>query len=208
MDRRVLKTRSAIRNAYVSLLMEKKSMKMTVTELAKKANIDRKTFYLHYETTDDVMRDYNKQLIQNLLVLLEKQDFFNQNFNTVSLYSALNRIISDNLEFFRHIARMDYYDSFWEQSKEALTVGICNMYKEKVLVSEDVMKLYSRFVLSGTLEIYREWLKGNLSFSLEELGRFTSEVSFRGFAPALKSGHENHSETEGELQHELQNDNF
>ena len=188
MDRRVQKTRAAIQKAYLELLMEKKSMKMTITELARKANIDRKTFYLHYDTTDDVLRDYTQQLISRLLSLLERQDFFNQNFNTVSLYSAMNQIISDNLAFFQHIANMDYYGSFWEQSKEALTLGICNMYKNKVLVSEDVMKLYSRFVLTGTLETYREWLKGNLSFSIEELGMLTSEVSFRGFAPALKSG--------------------
>jgi len=190
MDRRVQKTRSAIQQAYLSLLMEKKSMKMTVTELAKRADIDRKTFYLHYDTTDDVMRDYNKQLISRLLTVLNQQDFFNQTFNTVSLYSALNQIISENLEFFKHIASVDYYDSFWEQSKEALTAGICSMYREKVVVNEDVMHLYSRFALAGTLEIYREWLKGNLPFSMEELGRLTSEVSFRGFSPALKSGKE------------------
>ncbi|MBR1529028.1 MAG: TetR/AcrR family transcriptional regulator [Oscillospiraceae bacterium] len=188
MDRRVQKTRSAIQQAYLSLLMEKKSMKMTVTELARRANIDRKTFYLHYDTTDDVMRDYNKQLITRLLTLLNQQDFFNQTFNTVSLYSALNQIISENLEFFKHIASVDYYDSFWEQSKEALTAGICSMYREKIVVNEDVMHLYSRFALAGTLEIYREWLKGNLPFSMEELGRLTSEVAFRGFSPALKSG--------------------
>ena len=134
------------------------------------------------------MRDYNKQLITRLLTLLNQQDFFNQTFNTVSLYSALNQIISENLEFFKHIASVDYYDSFWEQSKEALTAGICSMYREKIVVNEDVMHLYSRFALAGTLEIYREWLKGNLPFSMEELGRLTSEVAFRGFSPALKSG--------------------
>ena len=194
MDRRVQKTRTAIQQAYLALLMEKKSMKMTVTELAERANIDRKTFYLHYDTTDDVMREYNKQLISRLLTLLDKQDFFNQSFNIVHLYSALNQIISENLEFFRHIASIDYHDSFWEQSKEALTAGICSMYQEKVLVAEDVLQLYSRFVLAGTLEIYREWLKGNMSFSLEELGQFTSEVAFRGVSPSLK--------TENELQEE------
>ena len=171
-------------------------MKMTVTELARRANIDRKTFYLHYDTTDDVMRDYNKQLIERLLSLLEQQDFFNQTFNTVSLYSALNQIISENIEFFKHSANMDYYDSFWEQSKEALTAGICRMYKEKVVVSESVLCLYSRFVLAGTLEIYREWLKGNLPFSMTELGLITSEVSFRGFAPALKNKKDSEQEQE------------
>ncbi len=188
MDRRVQKTRTAIQNAYISLLMEKNNGRITVTELAKRANIDRKTFYLHYETIDDVMRDYSRQLIDKLLMLLNQQDFFSQNFNTVSLYSAMNQIISENLEFFRHIAAMNYYDSFWQQSREALVTTVSDMYKDKVIVSENTLNLYSRFVLSGTLEIYREWLRGKLPFSLDELGRLTSEVAFRGFSPSLKSG--------------------
>ena len=188
MDKRVQKTRAAIQNAYISLVMEKKSIRITVTELARRANIDRKTFYLHYDTTDDVMRDYNQQIINKLLNILNEQDFFTQNFNTVSLYSALNQVISEYIDCFRHIAVMSYYDLFWEQSKEALAVTVSEMYKDKVIIPKEALNLYSRFVLTGTLETYREWLKGKLPFSLDELGRLTSEVAFRGFSPVLKSG--------------------
>lgn len=186
MDRRVQKTRAAIQEAYISLLMEKKSMKMTITELAKKANIDRKTFYLHYDTTDDVMRDYNKQLINRLLYLLEQQGFFDENCNITNLYSAMNQVIAEHLDFFRHIANMDCKGFFWEQSKDILAMTILDMYKDKVSVSEEVLYLYGKFILTGTMEIYLEWLKGKLQISMEELGKLTSETAFRVLSPILK----------------------
>jgi hypothetical protein len=49
MDRRVKKTKAAVQEAYFSLVMEKDTPKITITELTKQADIDRKTFYLLLE---------------------------------------------------------------------------------------------------------------------------------------------------------------
>ena len=68
MDKRVSKTRDAIIDAYLELIYEKKDQKITISELAHRANIARKTFYLHYETLEDIMRDaaHRKILFQPL----------------------------------------------------------------------------------------------------------------------------------------------
>ena len=57
MDKRISKTRDAIIDAYLELIFEKKEQKITISELAQRANIARKTFYLHYESLEDIMRD-------------------------------------------------------------------------------------------------------------------------------------------------------
>ena len=44
-DRRVLKTRQAIEEALASLILKTDYDKITVSALAKEANINRKTFY-------------------------------------------------------------------------------------------------------------------------------------------------------------------
>ena len=51
-DRRVLKTRAAIKAALDKLVKEQGMDKLTVSALAREANIDRKTFYLHYDSID------------------------------------------------------------------------------------------------------------------------------------------------------------
>ena len=50
-DRRVLKTKRAIYNAFVELLSEKEINHITITDISKKADINRKTFYNYYSNT-------------------------------------------------------------------------------------------------------------------------------------------------------------
>ena len=186
MDKRKQNTRSRIRSAYLDLLTECPNKRMTVTALAKKANIDRKTFYLHYETLDNVMMDCSQQIINHLVELLEMQNFFEQTFNAMVFYQSLGKVVRENMAFFQYVATLPNMDFFWEQSKNTLSENITQMCVDKVIVNPDVLYVYVRFLLAGMQEVYREWLRGNLRFSLEELGRISSDISFEGFCTILK----------------------
>lgn len=52
MDRRVKRTRTAVFNAMIALMVEKETDKITVLELCKKADINKSTFYLHFKSMD------------------------------------------------------------------------------------------------------------------------------------------------------------
>ena len=47
-DRRVVRTRKAIREAFFKLMENQDYHKITIASVAREADIDRKTFYLHY----------------------------------------------------------------------------------------------------------------------------------------------------------------
>ena len=53
-DKRVVKTRRAIREALITLLRDRKMEDITVVLLAETAQVNRKTFYAHYEKVEDV----------------------------------------------------------------------------------------------------------------------------------------------------------
>ena len=57
MDRRVRRTRTLIKQAFVELLKEKKLSSITITEITRRADIDRRTFYLHYSGMEDIITD-------------------------------------------------------------------------------------------------------------------------------------------------------
>lgn len=56
MDRRIKRTRSAVFNAVLDLIIEKDAAKITVLELCKKADINKSTFYLHYKSIGDCLQ--------------------------------------------------------------------------------------------------------------------------------------------------------
>ncbi len=67
MDIRVKKTKRAIQNAFIELLREKPIEKITVKEIAERAEINKTTFYAHYETLDALMNQMEQQTVQMVL---------------------------------------------------------------------------------------------------------------------------------------------
>lgn len=186
MDRRKQKTRDSIRSAYIAMLTEHPDQRLTVTALAKRANIDRKTFYLHYDTIEDVMYDYARCMIDRLIELLRVQGFFEKPFEFLLFYQVLGIVVSENMGFFQHLATLPSMDFFWEQTKGQLADAVVALYRDRVALREDVLYVYVRFMLAGMQDVYRLWLLGKLRFSLEELGRMTGDAAFEGFSAVLK----------------------
>lgn len=67
MDLRVKKTKRAIRSAFYSLIREKPLEKITVREIAERAEINKTTFYAHYETVYDLVDQLEREAVEEIL---------------------------------------------------------------------------------------------------------------------------------------------
>jgi len=66
-DRRVARTRAALQQACMSLILKKGHEAVTVGSICKAANVGRSTFYLHYSGKDDIRRQGLENLRKELL---------------------------------------------------------------------------------------------------------------------------------------------
>ena len=105
MDQREIKTKRAIKNAFLILRAQKPIEKITIRELAAFAEISKATFYLHYQDIYDLSEQIGKEVLTNILNsisrpenVLEKPDVFTREITT-AFFSQINLI---QLLFSRH----------------------------------------------------------------------------------------------------------
>jgi len=67
MDLRIIKTKKALSDAFLSLLAAKPVNKITITELTQKALVSKATFYLHYTDIYDLLEHVQNDLISDII---------------------------------------------------------------------------------------------------------------------------------------------
>ena len=71
-DRRVKYTKMVLRNSLIQLLNEKPFEKITIKELCQRADVNRGTFYVHYNDQEDLLQQIQDELIEGMQNLCEK----------------------------------------------------------------------------------------------------------------------------------------
>ncbi len=67
MDLRIKRTKAMIKEAYLKLCAKKTIEKITVTELCRKADINKSTFYLHYSDIYALADEAEDEIIEDIL---------------------------------------------------------------------------------------------------------------------------------------------
>ena len=88
MDLRIKKTKRAIRSAFAELIKEKPMEKITVKEIAERAEINKTTFYAHYETVYELAQETVAEVISQINTAQNLLD--NPRAFVKEIYGALN----------------------------------------------------------------------------------------------------------------------
>lgn len=186
MDRRVEKTRTAIREAYFKILMENAEKRPTITQIARVANIDRKTFYLHYDSVDDILREFTGEKVEELIGRLKEEIIFEESFNIKKVFERLNQEIYENLQFFQFISTNKEYDYFLDQMREMLVEIVVESGGKYFSLSSGELKFYAEFYISGIISVYTFWIKEGMPISIDELAKNVSIAATKGVKGILE----------------------
>lgn len=170
-DLRVIKTYSALNNAFMDLIKEKDIEHITVNELCERALIRRTTFYTHFADKYEFITFFLKEYLQNNLPLTkivkpnEPQEFYE---------SVINNIF-DNMELHKSLAislrKSNMFAFLFELFSEQMVAELDDYYKE---LEEDGYTLpmdsifLAHAITGGILQCTKYWV-----FQKEESSRET-----------------------------------
>ncbi len=162
MDRRVARTKRSIYEAFFTLLQKKAMDDITVTELAALADIDRKTFYTHYQTVQDVYTEFKQSVYDEVIRTLEECETPGaepgKEFDFGLFYDRLHVVMTDNLAFFEKLSKDTSFMFLKNDFKNVLKQALNDYYRDKIDISDYKMNLYNDFIAAGTISMWTDWL--------------------------------------------------
>lgn len=177
-DRRIGKTKKSIKHALFLLMEQKDISAISVTELADLADINRKTFYLHYQSVEDVILEIEDELITSLKDIIEEYRFDSDQSKILGVFLRLNQLINEDYEFFNNLIRLDDNGSPTRKIKEILKDSVLPTLVETVEIDRTLLQFLVEFVATGITSLYVEWFYTDKRISLEKLAEIASAFSY------------------------------
>lgn len=187
-DRRCIKTKNAIHNAFLSLITEKDYDKIKVTDIVKRANVGRKTFYLHYESKDDVLKEIQDDFYQSGDARISKYIQKGERYDIHHIFEDLDGLIMIYLNFLKACAKRDSYHLLEDIVKGSLERIISSVLKERYHIADEVTPSYVTFYSSGISSLFISWLRNEIPMSLEQVTEVAEKVCFEGADSLIKVG--------------------
>lgn len=165
-DLRVQKTKKAIRKTFEEMLGEMDYEDITVKELTERAMINRKTFYLHYDSLDDLLKELQNDVVDQFI----RQDVSFQN------RSDIRRLIRFFFEYASSMPKL--YERVlcsgsYTNISDSVYERIMSYRKEKnrgaFSSDEQVDNLVFAFFSANTAMLYRQWIADGKKLPLEDL---------------------------------------
>ena len=186
-DRRVLRTRKAIMDAFSDLIAEQSIEKVSISALARKANIDRKTFYLHYSSINDLVNSFIRQHLERLLAVIKEHADESPVDQLHPLLQEANALFEENIPMWTHLADNLSTDQMIDIIADSLGPAIVNagLAKEEDMYRfEDLLALARiRYALAGGLSLYTFWLKNGCREPVEAVSKIIENAAKKGIYP-------------------------
>ncbi len=174
--------------ALISLLEEKSFEYITVSEICKKAGVNRSTFYLHYENTVDLLNETSRFLLddfsayfnidtKNITNKFKENSLDELNFISDEYLRPYLVYIKENRRVFMTV--LAHADSFgFNDVFQRLYENIFNPILERFDYPIADRKYVMMFYLNGITAIVTEWLKDGCEKTVKEVSQIIYECIF------------------------------
>lgn len=174
-DKRVIRTKKAIKAALFRIMEEKDISSITISELTKEANVNRRTFYTHYRNITDILDEIESDLVKSL-ELVEDIDLNAPRQSTYDLFMGLNSLITVEFGYYFHLVRVDMRGMLMSRLKNVIKGVTDRLLKHLSKRYGESAALVSSFIVGGFFNMYLEWYNHPNDFTVEQVSEFVGRM--------------------------------
>lgn len=158
-----------IETAFLSLILKHKYEEITISQICKKANINRSTFYCHYDDINDLIIKIESKFAKSTATIFK----FGER-QTHEAFIELFTFIKENKYFYKAFLNIPYVTFAETSTKLAVLENIGNINKN--LQAETIGIFYrASFFGAGIKEMCRLWLERDCQETPEQMAKLLLE---------------------------------
>lgn len=174
-NRRIIYTKNLIKQNILELLEIKQIHEITVTDICKRANLNRGTFYTHYKDAFDLLQSIEDEFFDKALEYI----------NTIPVTINKDLLMIKVLE---HIKENEKFSKilFLKQRDTRILNRIFSIaskvdFETLIIKAEGFDKRYLdyliKYTVSGTISIVQTWLENDFKESIEDIIEIMNSIN-------------------------------
>lgn len=179
-DKRVQKTKHAIYIAFVELLNEKDINQITITDVAKKANINRKTFYNYYTDTYEVLEEIQNLVVAAFVKNIGTVEFTNMADFLAEIFVKFTETVNRDLEFYSLLFKTNNRSYFIVKIVDILREYVQKRIEETETINQNRFKVAIDLYIPCIISVYMNWFTNSYDYSIEELSTLLTDFILNG----------------------------
>jgi len=178
-DRRVKRTRNALKHSLIHLIREKGYDAVTIQDITDAANLGRTTFYLHYESKEALLLDHYADILEHLDLGRWSREELLSKSEATGLIEFMN-LVSGSRSFYMEILNARDADRILEgmqvQMVKNLEESLNSAFPDKQ--SRLPLNIVCNYVVGAQLGLIKWWLTHRNEYSTRQLAHMIQRLQY------------------------------
>ena len=179
-DRRIAKTKRAIKNAFISLIAEKDVNDISITDVATVADVDRKTIYNYYSGVYAIQEEIEADFIGQLSEVLEEIGHDTTVDDPYHIFQKVTEILNQNLEFYGILMKVDARSHLIRKIMHAIKGKLKYALMQTSIKDSPEIDMISEYITSGMVAVYQSWFNSPREQSLKDFSNNVGKLVISG----------------------------
>lgn len=181
LNRSVRNTKRKLRASLMKMVLRKPLRSITVKELTNDADVNRSTFYFHYQDVKAMVKEMEGEFFNDFAAALEAID---QKSHDSLLILA--RCLENHMDLCKIVLGSNGDMEFLEEMKNIIEEKISRIWKSAVPeMSDEDLQILDAFLIGGVVSTLQRWVREEPRASAEALAAVLNRLIFDGLCPVV-----------------------
>jgi len=180
-DHRVRLTKQLIRESLIELMREMPISRISVKKLCEAADINRSTFYAHYDNPYDLLSQIQKDTISELAEYLSHDIISGQPELSIQVLSKILEYAKENSELFKVLLSKNGDFTFQSDIMRLAQERTIDDLRKKNL-GKRTTEYLQLFITTGAINVIEKWMQDGMPESTQEIAELCLTLLYKGLS--------------------------